>query len=93
MQIIFFVYVHLLTGALTKLGQDNQEELLDNGSDCMIPHDLRTTSQPQLVLPPTKEGEYFSVGCTNCGTQVAALDMKNEVYFYGCLESSATGTI
>jgi 3-phenylpropionate/cinnamic acid dioxygenase small subunit len=35
------------------------------------------------------EDEYFSVGCASCRTQVAALDMKEEVYhFYGCLESS-----
>jgi hypothetical protein len=89
------VYNDVKQALVTKLGQDNQEELLDNGYDCMIPHDLGTTSQPQLVVPPpTKEGEYFSVGCANCGTQVAALDMKkNEVYyFHGCLESSATGT-
>jgi hypothetical protein len=40
--------------------------------------------------PPTTEGEYFAVECANCGTQVAALDMREEVYhFHGCLESSA----
>jgi hypothetical protein len=33
--------------------------------------------------------EYLSVSCASCRTQVAALDMKEEVYhFYGCLESS-----
>jgi len=36
-----------------------------------------------------KEGEYFPVLCGNCRTQVAALDMIEEVYhFHGCLESS-----
>jgi hypothetical protein len=36
-----------------------------------------------------KEGEYFPVLCGNCRTQVAALDMVEEVYhFHGCLESS-----
>jgi hypothetical protein len=31
---------------------------------------------------------YYSVHCDNCGTQVAALDMKDEVYhFFGCLAS------
>lgn len=36
------------------------------------------------------EGEYFRVLCGNCRTQVAALDMKEEVYhFHGCLESSS----
>ena len=34
-------------------------------------------------------GEYFPVSCRNCGTQVASLDMAEEIYhFYGCLESS-----
>lgn len=33
--------------------------------------------------------EYFTVCCANCETQVAALDMNDEVYhFYGCLSSS-----
>jgi hypothetical protein len=32
---------------------------------------------------------YYNVRCANCQTQVAALDMKDEVYhFFGCLESS-----
>ncbi len=36
-----------------------------------------------------KEGEYFPVLCRNCQTQVASLDMMEEIYhFHGCLESS-----
>ncbi len=32
---------------------------------------------------------YYSVVCANCRTEVAALDMKDEVYhFFGCLASS-----
>lgn len=39
---------------------------------------------------PTKDGEYYAVECAACRTQVAALDMKDEVYyFHGCLESSS----
>eukprot|EP00536_Pseudo-nitzschia_multiseries_P007082 jgi/Psemu1/255938/estExt_Genewise1Plus.C_1600038 len=35
------------------------------------------------------DGEYYAVECATCGTQVAALDMRDEVYhFHGCLESS-----
>jgi hypothetical protein len=35
------------------------------------------------------KGEYFPVLCQNCGTQVASLDMVEEIYhFHGCLESS-----
>lgn len=37
-----------------------------------------------------KCGEYYSVECSTCRTQVAALDMTDEVYhFHGCLESSS----
>ena len=39
--------------------------------------------------PKNEPGEYFSVLCLNCHTQVAALDMNEELYyFHGCLESS-----
>lgn len=35
----------------------------------------------------TKSEGYYSVECTTCRTQVAALDMTDEVYhFFGCLE-------
>jgi hypothetical protein len=38
-----------------------------------------------------KCGEYYSVECSTCRTQVAALDMTDEVYhFHGCLESSSS---
>jgi len=37
-----------------------------------------------------KDGEYYAVECVACRTQVAALDMTDEVYyFHGCLESSS----
>ncbi|KAL3925285.1 MAG: hypothetical protein SGILL_000510 [Bacillariaceae sp.] len=46
-------------------------------------------SPSTVSIPKTKDGEYFAVECANCQTQVAALDMKEEVYhFHGCLESS-----
>ncbi|VEU36023.1 unnamed protein product [Pseudo-nitzschia multistriata] len=35
-------------------------------------------------------GEYYAVECAACGTRVAALDMRDEVYYFqGCLESSS----
>jgi hypothetical protein len=52
---------------------------------------------PNQQVPPEEtdflrhdaEGEYFSVLCANCQTQVAALDMNEELYhFHGCLESA-----
>jgi hypothetical protein len=33
---------------------------------------------------------YYAVSCANCQTQVAALDMKDEVYhFFGCVASTS----
>jgi E2F-associated phosphoprotein len=45
------------------------------------------------VVPPDHMDHnptvYYTVCCANCQTQVAALDMTDEVYhFYGCLASS-----
>jgi hypothetical protein len=73
----------------TKLVYDDHQQLLRHKSE-----------HPNLVVPPDainnidgfpqyQDGEYFPVLCDNCETQVAALDMKEEVYhFHGCLESS-----
>ena len=42
------------------------------------------------TLRAAKKGEFYAVECASCGTQVAALDMTEEVYhFSGCLESSS----
>lgn len=89
------VYDDVKQALIPRQGHDHPEDLPESGChDGMIPHDLSATSQPRMVPPPTREGEFFSVECANCGTQVAALDMKVEVYhFFGCLESSATGTV
>jgi hypothetical protein len=36
-----------------------------------------------------EQGVYYSVYCNNCMTEVAALDMKDEVYhFFGCVASA-----
>ena len=51
------------------------------------PAGCNDTKQASISDPDSES--YFSVLCNNCGTQVAALDMRDEVYhFYGCLESS-----
>ena len=50
---------------------------------------LNDTCETTNNLSHYVEGEYFPVLCQNCGTQVASLDMTDEIYhFYGCLESS-----
>jgi hypothetical protein len=46
---------------------------------------------PAHHVPPEKEHEqvYYSVQCSTCRTQVAALDMEDELYhFFGCLASA-----
>jgi E2F-associated phosphoprotein len=63
-----------------------EEEHLHSDSLSWLEEPASTRWRP----PPTKEGEYFAVECASCQTQVAALDMREEVYhFHGCLESSA----
>jgi hypothetical protein len=71
----------------TRLVYDAHNQLLRQKSDnspIQIPPNYSINEIPQY-----EDGEYFPVLCANCGTQVAALDMKDEVYhFHGCLESS-----
>lgn len=41
------------------------------------------------VVGSSADISYYAVYCANCETQVAALDMEDEVYhFYGCLAST-----
>ena len=50
-------------------------------------NNLKNNVEPSTA--PSSTESYYSVLCDNCRTQVAALDMRDEVYhFYGCLESS-----
>lgn len=47
-------------------------------------------SQGNKKMLRAKLGEFYAVECVTCRTQVAALDMTDEVYyFHGCLESSS----
>ena len=76
--------------------QTNEEE---DGRKAKVPRvGEGVTSIPidGTVDDGTKEEEqdhgketYYSVECSSCNTQVAALDMSEEVYyFFGCLESA-----
>ena len=48
-----------------------------------------TQSKPMALDGDDTAEVYYSVHCLQCKTQVAALDMKEEVYhFFGCLASS-----
>ncbi len=59
--------------------QDESQEWQTNGE-----------SYEGSTVLKAKDGEYYAVECAACRTQVAALDMRDEVYyFHGCLESSS----
>lgn len=59
--------------------QDESQEWQTNGE-----------SYEGSTILKAKDGEYYAVECAACRTQVAALDMRDEVYyFHGCLESSS----
>jgi hypothetical protein len=66
---------------------ESQQALVSKSSDDDDSSTLPLSCPEELTKHV--DGEYFSVLCSNCGTQVAALDIKEEVYFFhGCLESS-----
>ena len=53
--------------------------------------DKPTAVGPTNHVPSEQENSqvYYSVHCASCQTQVAALDMKEEIYhFFGCLSSA-----
>lgn len=51
---------------------------------------MNTSIYDNNPLLRAKCGEYYAVECATCQTQVAALDMTDEVYyFHGCIESSS----
>ena len=78
------------TGGASGVENDTAMQEGDNeGRPDKIPHD---TSSEQHTNTTTKQenGElYYSVHCSYCQYEVAALDMKDEIYhFFGCLPSS-----
>ena len=66
---------------------DAMQEGDNEGRPDKIPHD---TSSEQNTTTRQENGElYYSVHCSYCQYEVAALDMKDEIYhFFGCLPSS-----
>eukprot|EP00551_Chaetoceros_affinis_P011074 CAMPEP_0203664636 /NCGR_PEP_ID=MMETSP0090-20130426/2033_1 /ASSEMBLY_ACC=CAM_ASM_001088 /TAXON_ID=426623 /ORGANISM="Chaetoceros affinis, Strain CCMP159" /LENGTH=379 /DNA_ID=CAMNT_0050527969 /DNA_START=90 /DNA_END=1229 /DNA_ORIENTATION=- len=87
--------VELATGS----DDDNNDDMNDNGNDSVNVHQSSNkkmkpipTDEEQIIHEASlnKGGEdvYYSVYCNNCQTQVAALDMRDEVYhFFGCIVS------
>ena len=67
------VYDELKQGLVTKVQLPNE-----------VPPDIMAHPDDDAVVQ-----EYFPVNCANCRTQVAALDLSQEVYhFFDCLESA-----
>lgn len=63
----------------------DQKLRYDDIAQGLVPFEV----QPNHVPPDHDVEHYYVVCCSNCQTQVAALDTKDEVYhFYDCLASS-----
>lgn len=62
---------------------DNKPMLSDDTSSSSDNH------ASKAKIPDDDKEHYYQTVCAHCQTQVAALDMKDEVYhFYGCLASA-----
>jgi len=67
-------------------GLKNDVNTIPMVEDCTI--NTKTNSVCQLEECGDEETSYFSVHCANCRTEIAALDMTDEIYhFYGCIAS------
>lgn len=65
----------------------NERLVYDDASQTLVPAVATTESNGQVMNDD--EHYYYKTVCANCQTQVAALDMTDEVYhFYGCLASA-----
>jgi hypothetical protein len=69
----------------------NSKLIYDESQQALVakPENPESLSSPEELTNHHVNGEYFAVLCASCRTQVAALDMEEEVYhFHGCLGSS-----
>lgn len=58
-------------------------------SPARVPNDDHHHLESAQEQEAQEEGVYYTVCCANCQTQVASLDMSDEVYhFYGCVASA-----
>lgn len=74
--------------------QQQQQGNPSNGNNDNISGTNNTSLNNKPIIPTDEECKkadddiYYSVYCNNCRTQVAALDMRDEVYhFFGCIVS------
>jgi hypothetical protein len=83
------VYDEIHRALVSKIEQPNAIEI-EQEEEPREWHDPAEGTGSNNEILPLKDGEYYAVECATCRTQVAALDMKDEVYyFHGCLESSS----
>ena len=69
---------------------DKGDKSNDNNSALVVPLQEETKKSRSTKQLSSNEEIYYTVCCANCNTQVASLDMTDEVYhFYGCLASSS----
>lgn len=81
------VYDEIHRALVSKIEQPNAIEIEQEPREWHDPAEVNGSNNEIL---PAKDGEYYAVECATCRTQVAALDMTDEVYyFHGCLESSS----
>ena len=83
------VYDEMHRALVSKIEQDTVEEETSHGWQLTETSGELSLHGDNKMLR-AKDGEYYAVECAACRTQVAALDMTDEVYyFHGCLESSS----
>ena len=87
------VYDDVHRALVPKIAHDEEveeEQHAAEDEDDSFPLENTTSIYDNNPLLQAKCGEYYAVECATCRTQVAALDMTDEVYYFqGCLESSS----
>jgi len=77
------------SGGASGLENDTAMQDGDSESPNKIPHDTSSEQQTNTTTKQENGELYYSVHCSYCQYEVAALDMKDEIYhFFGCLPSS-----
>jgi hypothetical protein len=69
----------------------NHELVYSEAQNGLVDKPTTALAVHTTLVPAEQENSqvYYSVQCSACQTQVAALDMKEEIYhFFGCLSSA-----
>ena len=71
------------------VGLENDTAMQEGEGPDKIPHDTSSEHHTNTTTRQESGELYYSVHCSYCQYEVAALDMKDEIYhFFGCLPSS-----